>query len=170
MKREEGLTLKDVAVLLDGVEVPDGLAGRLAPFLREDSRLKDEIAELELMAQDAGIGQDRPERFTSAYYNDQDFRKLLTAQEWERPEDVLDADKGFDVDELLSIAKARLRRSPNALLAEVKERLELAQAKKQAAKKLVDGFLDGLLRLPVKQAEALIAEADRGYRERRASS
>ncbi len=36
MKTE--LTLKDIAILLDGVEVPDATAKRLAPFLRQDPR------------------------------------------------------------------------------------------------------------------------------------
>ncbi len=128
MRREEGLTLKDVAVLLDGVEVPDGTAARLAPFLRNDPRLAEEIAELELMAQDAGIGRNQPERFTSAYDNDRDFRKLLTAPEWERPEEVLDADKGFDVEELLSIARARLERSAGGLVGEGRSKLERIRA------------------------------------------
>ncbi len=167
MKTE--LTIRDVALLLDGVEVPDGTAARLAPFLRDDPRLEDEIAELEQMAQDAGIGAQQPERFTTAYDNDRDFRRLLAAPEWERPDEVLDPDVGFDVGELLQIAAARSARSPNPLLAEVRGKLERAAAEKKAIEQLVGGFLEGLLRLPGRQAETLIAEAERRYRDRTSS-
>ncbi len=160
------LTLRDVAVLLDGVEVPDATAARLAPFLREDSRVEDEIAELEQMVQDAGISTQQPERFTTAYDNDRDFRKLLTATGWERPEEILDPDVGFSISELLRIAEARLARSPNALLAEVKDKLQRAEADRRTVEDLVEGFLKALLRMPAKQAEASIAEAERRYRDR----
>lgn len=160
---KSGLTLEDIAILLDGAEVPDGTARRLAPFLRRDPRLADEIAELEQMAQDAGIRAEQPERFTTAYDNDRDFRKLLTAPEWERPDEVLDPDVGFDIGELLRIAEARLERSPNPLLGEVKQKLERAAAERQAVDRMVEGFLEGLLQLPVKQAEALITETERRY-------
>ncbi len=166
MEGRTGLTLEDIAILLDGVEVPDGTARRLAPFLRQDPRLADEIAELKQMAQDAGIRAEQPERFTTAYDNDRDFRKLLTAPEWERPDEVLDPDVGFDIDELLRIAEARLARSPNPLLGEVKQKLERAAAERQAVDRMVEGFLEGLLRLPAKQAEALIAETERRYLDR----
>ncbi len=166
MEGRTGLTLKEIAILLDGVEVPDGTARRLAPFLRQDPRLADEIAELEQMAQDAGIRAEQPERFTTAHDNDRDFRKLLTAPEWERPDEVLDPDVGFDIDELLRIAEARLARSPNPLLGEVKQKLERAAAERQAVDRMVERFLEGLLRLPAKQAEALIAETERRYLDR----
>ena len=159
------LTLKDVAILLDGIEVPDETAARLAPFLRQDPRLEHEIAELELMAQDAGISTEQAERFTIAYDNDQDFRRLLTAPSWERPDEVLDPDRGFDVGELLRIAEARLARSPNELLAEVRAKLEQAEAEKWSLEELVDGFLKRLQQLPDHQAKALIAETERRYRD-----
>ncbi len=162
-KRSE-LTLKDIAILLDGVEIPDGTTGRLAPFLRDDPRLKDEIAELELLAQDAGIDSKQPERFTSGYDNDQDFRRLLTAKVWDRPDEILDPDVGFDVGELLPIAEARLARSPNPLLTEVHKKLERAAVEKRAVEKLMEGFLAGLKRLPEKQAKAWIAETERRFR------
>ncbi len=170
MNGEMELTLKDVAILLDGVEVPDATAARFAPFLREDPRLEDEIAELQLMAQDAGIHPRQPERFTTAYDNDRDFRRLLTAAAWERPDEILDPDEGFSVSELLRIAKARFSRSPNPLLEEVQGKLERAAAERRAVEQLVEGFLEGLLRLPGKQAEALIAETERRYRDQAAAS
>ncbi len=170
MKRETGLTLSDVATLLDGVEVPDETAARLAPFLREDPRLEDEIAELELMAQEAGIDPEQPELFRAGYDNDRDFRRLLTARAWERPDEVLDPDAGFDVGELLCVAEARLARAPNALLVEIKDKLERAEAERLSIENLVEEFLEGLLRLPAKRSEALIAETERRYRDRRAAS
>ncbi len=145
------LVLRDVAILLDGIEIPDGTASRLAPFVREDPRLAEEIAELEQMAHDAGIDMQHRERFTTAYDDGQDFSKLLTASTWERPNDVLDPEVGFDVNVLLRIANARVARSsdpPTALLIEVQQKLERAAAEQQAAERLVDGFLEGLLRLP----------------------
>ncbi len=167
MKTE--LTLRDVAVLLDGVEVPDATAARLAPFLRNDPRLEEEVTELEMMAQDAGISAEQPERFTTAYDNGRDLQRLLAVPEWDRPDQVLDAEAGFSIGELLSIAEAQLARSPDPLLGEVKKKLELAAAERRAVEQLVEGFLEGLLRLPGKQAEALIAETERRYREHTSS-
>ena len=166
MKRRTELTLKDIAILLDGDEIPDATAARFAPFLRKDPRLKAEIAELELMAQDAGMAPDEPERFRNAYDNDQDFRQLLAAKSWDQPEEIFDPDVCISLGELLAIAAARMARSPNPLLAEVQEKLERAAAEKRAVEQLVDAFLTGLQRLPTQQAEALIAEAGRRYRDR----
>ncbi len=169
MEGRTELTLRDIAILLDGVEVPDTTARRLAPFLREDPRLEEEAAELELMAQDAGIGAKQPERFTTAYGNDRDFRRLLTALEWDRPDQVLDPEEGFSVDELLRIAEARLARSPNPLLAEVQQKLEHAASVQRAVEKLMEVFVQELLRLPGHQAEASMAEMERRYRDRTTS-
>lgn len=166
MTGEMKLTLKDIAILLDGAEVPDATARRLAPFLRQDSRLATEIAELEQMAEDAGISTGEPERFTTAYGNDRDFRKLLTALEWERPDEVLDPEVGFSADELLCIAQARLARSPNPLLTNVQKKLELAVSVQQAVERLMDVFVQELLHLPGTDALASIAEMGRRYRDR----
>ncbi len=170
MEGRAELTLKDIAILLDGDEIPDATAARLAPFLREDPRLEEEIAELELLAQDAGMAPDESERFTNAYDNDQDFRKLLTAKSWQRPDEVLDPDVGISLGELLAIAAARMARSPNPLLAEVQQKLQRTAEEERAADRLVERFLEGLQRLPTKQAEALIAETERRYRDGRAAS
>ncbi len=168
MKREQVLPLKDLAMLLDGVEVPDGTAARLAPFLRDDPRLEEEITALELLAQDAGISPDQRERFTAAYDDDQDFKLLLRADtEWEWPDEVLDPEKGFEVGELFAIAEARLKRRPNPLLSEVREKLARANAAKRSVETLVDGVLADLLRLPAKQAEGVVATMERRYREQR---
>ncbi len=166
MGRRTELTLKDIAILLDGVEVPDATAKRLAPFLRQDPRLEEEGAELEQMVQDAGISAEQPERFTTALTNDRDFRKLLTAPEWERPDEVLDPEAGFSAHELLRIAQARLARSPNPLLGEVKQKLERAVTLERAVEKLMDVFVQELLRLPGAQAKASMAEMERRYRDR----
>ncbi len=169
MSNPNALTLRDIAILLDGVEVPDATAERLAPFLRQDPRLAHEIAELKLMAQEAGIGAEQRERFTTAYDNDQDFRRLLTAPEWDRPDQVLDPEEGFSVDELLRIAEARLARSPNPLLREVQQKLERAASVQRAVEKLMEVFVQELLRLPGHQAEASMAEMERRYRDRTSS-
>ncbi len=169
MKKTE-LTLKDIAILLDGIEVPDATAERLAPLLRDDPRLEDEVAELELLAQDASIDPEHSERFTTAYDNDQDFRKLLTAKSWDQRDEIFDPDVGFSLGELLRIAEARLGRSPSPLLTEVQQKLKRVAAEKRAAERLVERFLEGLQRLPAKQAEALIAETERRYRDGRAAS
>ncbi len=166
MEERTELTFRDIAILLDGVEVPDATAMRLAPFLRQDPRLRQEVAELEQMVQDASISAEQPERFTTALTNDRDFRRLLTAPEWERPDEVLDPEAGFSVDELLSIAQARLGRSPNPHLREVKQRLERAVVARRAVEKLMEVFVQELLRLPGAQAQASIAEMERRYRDR----
>ncbi len=168
MKKEPALPLKDSAMLLDGAEVPDETALRLAPFLRDDPRLEEEITMLERLAADAGISEQQSDRFTTAYDDNEDFKLLLKADtDWEWPDEVLDPERGFEVDELLRIAEARLLRRPNPLLAEVREKLARVNAATRSVETLVVSVLDALRHLPEKQADNVIATMERRYRQGR---
>ena len=167
-----GLTLEDVALIVDGLaDVPRELAIRLSRLLRKDPRFAAPIEELQSMAQDAGIKLGEGGMLTTAHELHRDFDRLLEADGWENPGEVLDADAGIDYPRLLQIASARASSTsePAEILA-VTEKLRRAYDVVRAEDELIGAFIEGLMAQEPKRASELLTRAGTEYRLRRKQS
>ncbi|MCP4964367.1 MAG: hypothetical protein GY926_03945 [bacterium] len=163
-----GLTLEDVATLVDGAsEIGPATAERLSRLISAHPLCADQIARLEGMASDAGLDAELEARLSAALGCSRDLDLLLESRDWRHPSEVLDPDgeRGIAYRSLIRAADARIERSRSPeLLLESRRKLERAEAAERAEEDLVACFVDGLLDRPPERAERLLRLADSRYR------
>jgi hypothetical protein len=123
------LGLEDLASILDARgEDATPAHGRLARILRREPRLSGKVAELEALAEDAGV----PGCLWSGLMLNRRFDRLLAAADWRDPAEVLELEDWEDVfyPELIRIAAVRAARNGGGgRELEVLERLLAAEAR-----------------------------------------
>lgn len=165
------LTLEDAALLLGGnAELPILTVRRVAEMSRTDPRLEEHYVALEVLARDAGFLPVRDENLETALICHRDFDRLLEAEGWEHPSEVLDprGEIGISYREMVLIAEARARRALDAgRVRAVKEKLERAWAQQRAKDAPVVRFVARLLEHDDQTAEQLLRQASIEYQRRR---
>ncbi len=166
---EELLSLEDLALLIDGVEgAPDRMLDRLSTTIRTDARFAKQFAVLECLADEAGLAPETSSRFTSAIGAHGDVDRLLEAEGWRHPAEVLDpdGDRGILYPVLTRIVAARVDRADDpGLLLRVQEKLGQAYADEQADETMVTRFVEALRRRDKGTAQRLLYRADRQWRQ-----
>ncbi len=153
----EALTLLEVALLVEGHEIPPASRRRLRRFHRADLRPKEPLGELEDLADDAGV-----EDLVDGFFYNQELDRLLAADEWAHPAEVLDphGDVGISYPELLAIADARARRSEDDQhVAEVHQKLAGVVAEQATKDDLVRKILEPVLGLDREEVKGLFSQA-----------
>ena len=165
------LSLEEVARVLGNVELSAETSNRLHEAVRSDPRLAVPVAGLEAMARDAGIEPATAQDLWHAFRAHEYLDRLLAAERWEHPAEVLDAEGELEpyFRELIEVARARAERldEPSRLPA-VRQKLEAAWTEEQARTALVRDFarrLDGYER---QVSEQLLRRAATEYRLRQA--
>ncbi len=153
----EALTLLEVALLVEGHEIPPASRRRLRRFHRADLRLKEPLGELEDLADDAGV-----EDLVDGFFYNQELDRLLAADEWAHPAEVLDphGDIGISYPELLAIADARVVR-PHAeeRISAVREKLARNVAEQATKDDLVRKLLEPVLGRDPEEVKRLFSRA-----------
>ncbi len=166
------LTLQDVALLLAGKpdQIPRDTARRLPEVIRTDPRFAGLVEELRALAREAGFEPVRDEDLETALDCRRDLERLLAAEGWEHPAEVLDpeGDVGISYRELSCLAAARAERErgrgrPRA----VQEKLERAWASQRERDAPVVNFVTRLLEHDEETAEALLQQAAIEHRRQR---
>ncbi len=165
------LTLEDVAHLLaQAGQLPLETIRKLAPVIATDHRFARHVESLESLARDAGVDTERGDWPLAAFYCQRDFERLLAAEGWQHPAEVLDPDGtlGIAYRELVRLAGARAGRSrePGRLPA-VRKRLERAWAEARTKEAPVQSIASQLLDHEPAAAEQLLTQALAEYRCRR---
>ncbi|MCP3963626.1 MAG: hypothetical protein GY719_37800 [bacterium] len=153
----EPLTLLEVALLVEGHEIPPASRRRLRRFHRADPRLKEPLGELESLAVDAGVD----DLVDGLFYN-REVDRLLDAGDWAHPAEVLDphGDVGISYPELLAVADARARRTgDDQRVAEVREKLARTVAERATKDDLVRKILEPVLGLDREEVKRLFSQA-----------
>ncbi len=165
----ELLSVEEVARVLGNVELSGETASRLRKVVRGDPRLAVPVAGLEAMARDAGLDPAAAEDLWDGFRAHQVFDRLLAAEDWQHPAEVVDAEGELEpyFRELIQMAEARARRADDSgrVLA-VREKLERAWAEEQAKAALVEGFATGLCGYRREVSEQLLRRAATEYRLR----
>ncbi len=167
---EASLTLEELALLADGMveSLSDDAARRLAAVIRADPRFSDELAVLEKLAVEAGVRPDESNgRLSAAVASDQALGRLLAAEGWRHPGEILDPDGSVGVPyaPLIALAAARQETAADpSRLEEVRRRLEEALAAEAAEDRLLEQFLSGLRELPPERAARVLSRAVPEYR------
>ncbi len=161
------LTLDDLAHLADSSDqFARETMDRLRHHVRSQPLFAPELAYFEALARDAGLSERHDRRRASLQCNDE-LDRLLAADSWQHPADVLDPEGivGIGYRELIHIAEARARRAaePDALHA-VRDKLKRARDADQAKTDCVDTFIAALLTHDPEGAETLLRRAARVYR------
>ncbi len=163
------LSLEEVARIMGNVELSEEAASSLREAVRSDPRLAAPVAGLEAMARDAGIEPAAAQDLWHAFRAHQCLDRLLAAEGWEHPAEILDAEGELEpyFRELIQVAKARAERTdePSRLLA-VRRKLETAWTEEQAQAALVEGFAARLVAYEREVAEQLLRRAATEYRLR----
>ncbi len=163
------LSLEEVARVLGNVELSDETASRLGDLVRSDPRNAAPVAGLEAMARDAGIDPASAQDLWHAFRAHQVLDRLLAAEGWEHPAEVLDAEGELEpyFRELIQVAGARAGRTaePDRLLA-VRRKLETAWTEERAKAALVEDFATRLAGYEREVSEQLLRRAATEYRRR----
>ena len=142
---ENLLTLEDVAILASqGDQLPKATICRLAAVVRTDPRFAGHYEWLEVVAQDIVPCPPTDGDLEMAWACHQDYERLLAAEGWEHPAEVLDpgGEAGVAYNQLVRLAAARASRAPNApKVVAIKEKLERAWADLQAKDQTVADFV-----------------------------
>jgi hypothetical protein len=153
------LSLGDLAQIVCEGNVEGELQDRVASVIRSDPRFAKQFEELETMASEIGA-----EDLWDGLERNQEFDRLLAAESWEDPAQILNPDGGdlYEVSyrKLLAVADARLARDeePAPILA-VKDRL--LRAEEKLANDAVFQVAEALKNLSPDAAEKVVAEARR---------
>ncbi len=128
---EDLLTLEDVAMLLSHTDhLPARVALKLPRVIGTDPRLAAHVGQLQDMAREAGLEAECRDWPEIAFLCHRDLDRLLAAEDWQHPAEVLDPDGevGVSYRELIRAAETRARRSDDPKLPEVRRRLKRAWA------------------------------------------
>ncbi len=166
------LTLQDVALLLAGKpdQIPRDTARRMAEVIRTEPRYAERVEELRTLAREAGFEPVRDEDLETALDSRRDLERLLTAEGWEHPAEVLDpqGEIGISYRELACLAAARAEREEGRGRARaVQEKLERAWASQREREAPVVRFVTRLLEHDEETAEALLQQAAVEHRRQR---
>ncbi len=162
-------TLEEVAQLADKTDqFSSAIKDKLRSLVRSDPSYAPQLAELERLAQDAGLPETNDRLYAGWLFN-QEFDRLLEAEDWQHPAEILDPDGnlGIGYQELINIAESRARRlAPTAAAAhqEVCRKLSEAHKGKQSKSDCVEVFVNALLTFDPEDAELLLGRAARAYR------
>jgi hypothetical protein len=156
---EVRLTLEDLAQIVCEGNVEGELQERLAGAIRTDPRFARQFEQLEAMA--AEIAADD---LWEGVERNQEFDRLLEAESWDDPAEVLNPDGGdlYEVSyrRLIAVADARLARTDDpALIQAVRDRI--LRAEEKLAKDTVFKVAEALRNLSSDTAEKVITEARR---------
>ncbi len=158
---EATLNLEDLAQIVCEGNFEGDLQDRVVAAIRTDPRFTQQFEELEAMAAEIGA-----EDLWEGVERNEEFDRLLAAESWEDPAEILNPD-GSDLYEvsyrkLLAVADARLARADDpAPIQAVKDRL--LQAEEKLAKDAVFPVAEALKNLSADTAEKVIAEVRRDY-------
>ncbi len=146
----------------------DDAVRRLAAVIRTDPRFSSQFAELEKLAGEAGSRPgEAAGRLSAAVAADQALDRLLAAEGWTHPAEILDPDgsTGVPYTSLIDLATARQETAeePSQVRA-VRRRLEEAFAAEGAEDRLLERFLAGLRELPPERAARVLSRAVPEYR------
>ncbi len=166
------LTLQDVALLLAGKpdQISHDTARRLAQFIRTDPAFAGRVEELRALAREAGFEPVRDEDLETALDGRRDLERLLAAEGWEHPSEVLDprGEIGISYRELACLAAARADREEGRGRARaVQEMIERAWARQRERDAPVVGFVARLLEHDEETAEQLLQHATIEHRRQR---
>ncbi len=167
---EATLTLEELALLADGMveSLSDDAVRRLAEVIRSDPRFAADLAALEKLAGEAGAPPDESGgRLSAAVAADRALGRLLAAEGWTHPAEILDPDgcAGVPYASLIALATARQETAEYpSRLEEVRRRLEEALAAETAEDRLLERFLAGLRQLPPERAARVLSRAVPQYR------
>ena len=137
------------------------LQDRLAAVIRTDPRFAQQFEELEAMAAEIGA-----EDLWEGVERNQEFDRLLGAESWGDPAEILNPDGGdlYEVSyrKLIAVADARLARAKDpAPIQAVKDRL--LKAEEKLAKDAVFKVAEAVKNLSADTAEKVVAEVRRDY-------
>lgn len=128
---EDLLTLEDVAILLSHTDqLPASVVRKLPRVIGTHPGVAGHVERLRAMAREAGVGAERGDWSQVAFYSHQDLDRLLAAEDWQDPAEVLDpqGEVGVSYRELVCVAEARARGSRDPRLGKVHGRLQRALA------------------------------------------
>lgn len=171
--REDLLTLEDVAALLSGCDqIPIPTALKLARVIGTDHRFAPHVERLQAMARQAGIASGRDDWPDAALHCHRDYQRLLDAEDWEHPADVLDPEgtRGISYPELARTAEARARGSEDPRLAEIQQKLERAWAGKKERAAPIRRIVAEILEQEPGEARHMLNQAFVEYRRRRTAA
>jgi hypothetical protein len=160
-RHEVEMTLEDLAQIVCEGNVEGELRDRVAAAIRTDPRFTQQFEQLEVMAAEIGA-----EDLWEGVERNDEFDRLLAAESWEDPAEILNPDQrdyyeiGFR--KLIAVADARLSRTddPGPIQA-VKDRLLLAEEK--FAKDAVFKVAEAVKSLSADTAEKIFDEVRRDY-------
>ncbi len=158
---EATLTLEDLAQIVCEGNIEGELQERVAAAIRTDPRFAQQFEELEAKAAEVGA-----EDLWEGLERNEEFDRLLAAESWEDPAEILNPD-GSDLYEvsyrkLIAVADARIARAEDpAPIQAVKDRL--LRAEEKLAKDAVFQVAEALKHLSADAAEKVMAEVRRDY-------
>jgi hypothetical protein len=169
------LNLEDLASVIDGElgELSQEASSALTEFVRvlysDDPAHSEKLAELQQMTRDAGC-----EFLGDGLFAHECLEKLLAADTWDHPVDVLGGEREDVIySRIIGIAAARAERAddPEAIL-DVKRRVEGAYAEHLTGQELVESVVERLLQLDSETAERTLERLTdhHRFRRRRASA
>ncbi len=158
---EATLTLEDLAQIVCEGNIEGDLQERLVAVIRTDPRFSRQFEELEATAAEIGA-----EDLWEGLERHQEFDRLLAAESWDDPAEILNPDDGdlYEVSyrKLLAVADARIARAQDpAPIQAVKDRL--LRAEKKLAKDAVFQVAEALKNLSTDTAEKVIVDVRRKY-------
>ena len=170
---ESLLRLDDVALLAGAIrsgQLPMPTIKRLVAANRTDPRFSRHYQVLTALARQAGFDPVRDQDLETALDCHRDFQRLLDAEAWEQPSEVLDpgGEIGIYYRELVHIAEAHAERAPDESKAQaVREKLHKAWAAQREKVAPVTHFVARLLEHDDETAEALLQQAASEHRRQR---
>ena len=167
------LTLEDVAYLISlARDLPTETAQKLPGLIRSDPRFAVHVEKLETMTTGAGLDPTRDEQVYSALVSHGEFDRLLAAEEWEHPAEVLDpkGDLGIHYRELVQTATTRARQSDDPKLAEIQRKLERAWAGEQERAEPIQRIVAEIQDREPDDARHMLSQAFDEYRRQRSAT
>ena len=157
-----GLTLRDLAILVDGTgNIPDETARRLAPLSRQDERVAENLRQLQQMADDAQVV--RLEDGLTAF----EILQKLRETTWKSPREVTGPDLEIPYRELIAMSKAMTRRvkvSDRKQFAKLTTRLEAWFSADLASEDCFQEVVRRLRSVPVGIANRAIDRLSKGVK------
>ena len=168
--REEILTLEDAALLADpNGQLTRGALRRLRHLARTDPRVIPLFEYLEALADEAEL-PDTSNRLDAGLKCLTDVERLLQADDWQHPAEVLDptGEVGVNYSGLVKLARAWARQAGESDRHRVVGRkLEKAWSEDKARNQPVEDFVARLCQVEPEEAERLLRQAGLRYRARR---
>ncbi len=165
------LTLEELAQVADrSDQFTRATMDKLRLLVRSLEQFAPQLAYLDALAEDAGLGETRDDRLYAGLLGNQELDRLVEAKASLHPAKVLDPDGslGIDYSELIHIAEARAcRLGEPATLEAIRDKLEGARTAEKTTDDCMGTIVTALLALDPEDALILLRRVRRVYHAHR---